>query len=228
MHYDPQTNMTNMKLRKRGNLLHTQESTKESAINWAARPETKAKDTFLRNLSVASILVLCAVTLRSGALPELTPATDVILTAATDHSLLDEQLGKLSFVSALFPEAVLVFGESIDDKLTLPASTGTVTHTWSQQEPYTSWATQEREVAASIAGEVAGVYHGIGDEWIVHVSNTDGLSCIYGNLEESTVQTGDTITYGQIIGYLQQGDELVLEVFKNGRSINPSTVFAVR
>ena len=228
MHYKPETNVTNMKLRHRGKLFDTQEATKESAIDWEDHPKAQTKDTFLRNLSVASVLVLCAVTLRSGALPELTPATDVILTAATDHSLLDEQLGKLSFVSTLFPEAVLVFGENADSKLTLPVSSGTVTHTWSQQEPYTSWVTQDREVAASTSGEVVGVYHGIGEEWIVHVCNTDGLSCIYGNLEKPAVQTGDFITYGQIIGCLQQDEELVLEVFKNGRSIDPSTVFTAQ
>ena len=52
-------------------------------------------DQLLKNTGMAAALVLCAVTLRTGAFPTLDPAADVVLAAATDNSLLDDQLGKL-------------------------------------------------------------------------------------------------------------------------------------
>lgn len=178
-------------------------------------------DDMLKNIGVASAFVLCAVFLRSGALPVLDRTTDAILAAATDHSLLDDQLGKLSFVSALFPEAVLVFGENSSTPLLLPVSNEQITHAWSEQEPYTAWISDEGVVTAAADGEVTGVYHGNGDERIVRIMNAEGLTCTYGNLETVKVHIGDEVTTGEVVGTLLQGNEFVFEVEKNGVSIDP-------
>ena len=179
-------------------------------------------DELLKNMGLASALVLCAVLLRSGALPALDPAADVVLAAATDHSLLDDQLGKLSFVSALFPEAVLVFGEQSAVSLVPPTDLEQVTHAWSEQEPYTAWETGGEVVSAAADGEVVGVYHGNGDEQIVKVTSTDGVTCIYGNLERVNVRTGDAVCAGDMVGSLLPGTDFVFEVQKNGVSIDPA------
>lgn len=179
-------------------------------------------DVLLKNLGLAAALVLCAVTLRTGAIPALDPAADVILTAATDDSLLDEQLGKLSFVSALFPEAVLVFGENTIPTLANPVEIEQVTHAWSEQEPYTAWAADGGVVTAAAAGEVTAVYHANGGERIVSVLGEDGYSCLYSNLEYIGVQIGDAVAVGDVIGQLQAGQDLVFEVRRNGISIDPA------
>ena len=179
-------------------------------------------DAFMKNLGIASALVLCAVTLRTGAIPALDPAADVVMTAATDHSLLDDQLGKLSFVSALFPEAVLVFGENAVPTLLNPTDTEQITHAWSEQEPYVAWSSSGGVVISSASGEVTGIYHGNGGERIVHVLNDNGLTCLYGNLEEVSVQTGDAVTVGQSIGKLPPDGNFVFEVRKNGISVDPT------
>lgn len=179
-------------------------------------------DKLLKNLGVASALVLCAVTLRTGTVPALDPAADVILTAATDHSLLSDQLGKLSFVSALFPETVLVFGETSIPTLAKPIDGEQITHTWSEQEPYTAWKADRGVVTAATSGEVTGVYHGNGDERIVQVMDEDGLICRYGNLESVNVRTGDAVSTGDPIGTLLPDEEFVFEVRKNGVSVDPS------
>lgn len=191
-------------------------------IQWKQPPKKRYGDRLLRNMAVAASLVLCAVTLRSGALPELSAATDAVLTAATDDSLLDDQLGRLSFVSALFPEATLVFGESGTDSLALPVSGGVVVHAWSQAEPYMSWRTDSTVVTSAAAGEVIGVYHGNGDERLVQVMGEDGLSCLYGNLAETAVQTGDAVRAGDPIGTLLTGADAVFEVRRDGLSIDPA------
>lgn len=226
MHQDPNTRVTNVKLRQRRSALHIQKASEEEKIDWHQPLKHRRGEDFLRNLTVAAALVLCAVTLRTGAIPQLKPTTDMIMTAATDHSLLDDQLGKLSFVSSLFPEAVLVFGKNAMEQLAMPVGAGVVTHVWSEQEPYMSWQTSEHEVTASAAGEVVGVYHGVGDEWIIQISNDEGVSCIYGNLEQVAVQTGDAIAIGDVIGTLQSSGELALEVFNDGISVDPAVLFA--
>ena len=174
---------------------------------------------FGRNIAVAASLVLCAIAIRTGALPVLDETTDIVLAAATDQSLLDEQLGKLSFVSSLFPETVLVFGTQ-NENLVLPVSIETVEHAWSETEPYLSWYTIERTVTAASEGEVIGIYHSNGNERLVKVRNDD-LVCTYGNLEEVCVTIGDYVTAGDMIGILYEDEPFVMEVWKNGVCINP-------
>ena len=203
----------------------------ETPVQVLPSEKTKEKlfraNDLLKNMGLTSALVLCAVTLRSGALPALDPAADIVMAAATDHSLLDDQLGKLSFVSALFPEAVLVFGENASAELELPDDLAQVTHAWSQQEPYMAWENDGGAVTASADGEVTGVYHGNGDEQIVRIMGNDGMTCIYGNLAEVNVQTGDAILKGEVIGRLLKGEDFVLELQKNGISVDP-TIYLTR
>lgn len=214
-----ETQVSAMRVREAARLTEAPEQ--PTVPEWNEPAQRRLGERFLRNLAVASALALCAVTLRTGAIPQLSDATDVVLTAATDQSLLDDQLGKLSFVSALFPEAVLVFGESGSD-LAMPVSGGVVVHAWSEAEPYMSWRTQDEQVKASADGEVIGVYHGNGDERLVQVMGNDGLSCVYGNLAEVSVQTGDSVAAGDVLGTLIAGEDFVLEVRQDGRSIDPS------
>ena len=194
---------------------------RECDVYWEDQSKGRFGEHFTRNLLVASALALCAITLRTGAVPSLTDATDAILTAATDSSLLDEQLGKISFVSTLFPEAVLVFGEQRDIDISLP-SASMVTHAWSEAEPYISWSVDDCTVNAAIQGEVTGVYHGIGDEMIVQISSPQGITCLLGNLNAVQVKTGDAVNIGDHIGDLASGSELVLELRRNGMSIDPA------
>ncbi len=214
-------------LRVRQSSLRTQAQEKhEPKVEWVEPEKKPAGDGFLKNLGVAAALVLCAVTLRTGAIPPLDKTTDAVMTAATDNSLLDDQLGKLSFVSALFPEAVLVFGESSNAELTMPVSGGTVIHTWSEAEPYMSWRTQSTEVTSSLSGEVIGVYHGNGGERLVQILGEDGLSCVFGNLSKVDVQVGDAVRAGDLIGQMMPGEDFVLEVRQNGLSMDPALYFA--
>ena len=194
----------------------------ESGIVMKQAASAVRGDHLLRNMGVAAALVLCAVVLRSGAIPELSQVTDAVLTAATDDSLLDDQLGRLSFVSALFPEATLVFGEHGRQTLEMPISGGMIVHAWSQSEPYMSWRTADQTVRASADGEVIGVYHGNGDERLVQVLGESGLSCVYGNLAQLSVRTGDMVQCGDPIGTLLRGEDLVLEVRRDGMSIDPA------
>lgn len=209
------TQVGRMTVRKRS------EASVDSRIEWKEAEKKRPGERLMSNMTVAAALLICAIALRSGALPELSPEADAVLTAATDDSLLDDQLGRLSFVSAMFPEASLVFG-AMDDALALPVSGGAVVHAWSAQEPWTAWQTGNRTVTASADGEVIGVYHGNGDERLVQVLGADGLACLYGNLAEVAVSTGDAVAAGDPIGTLMTGADAVFEVRRDGMSIDPA------
>jgi len=219
-----ETKVSGIQVRK--GLLSHEASSKKAEVVWQEPVKRRFGESFFKNIAVASALVLCAVTLRTGAIPPLSQAADAVLTAATDQSLLDDQLGKLSFVSALFPEATLVFGETHVDTLAVPVSGGVVVHAWSETEPYISWRASGSQVNAVSGGEVIGVYHGNGDERLVQVLNDDGVACLYGNLAEVYVQTGDAVVAGEPLGTLLSGTDCVFELRQNGRSVNPTNYFA--
>ena len=194
------------------------------AIAWREQVKRKPGEELLKNLAVASALVVCALALRSGAVPSLTQPTDAVLAAVSGDPLLDEQLGKLSFVSALFPEATLVFGEQTEDALVMPVSGAAVAHSWSEAEPYISWTCASGQVVSSLDGEVSGVYHGNDEERIVQVTADSGLSCLYGNLASAAVAAGDAVRAGDVLGTLLPGAECVMEVRCNGYSVNPAAL----
>lgn len=191
-------------------------------ICWKTPVKHKLGENLMKNLGVAAALVLCAVTLKGGALPGATGAVDAVLAAATDESLLDDHLGKLSFVSSLFPEATLVFGEKQDNELILPVSGGTVVHVWSSSEPYMSWRTSSRQVLAAGVGTVMGVYHGEDEERLIHIMGENGLSCLYGNLQDAQVSAGESVSPGDVLGTLLEERDCVFEVRQDGVSVDPA------
>lgn len=193
----------------------------KTEVEWIKPTRKRTGEQLTRNMAVAASLVICALALRQGALPGLEGTVDAVMTAVSSDTLLNDSLGKLSFVSSLFPEATLVFGEKRSE-LSMPVSGGMVVHAWSEGEPYIAWRSDSDVVKSSAAGEVIGVYHGNGDERLVQVLGDDGLSCLYGNLSEISVQTGDWVQAGEVIGTVKQGADLVLEVRQNGYSVDPA------
>lgn len=176
----------------------------------------------MRNILVASALVLCAVSLRAGG--AWTLPTDAVLTAATGDTLLNDRLGRLSFVSAVFPRATLVFGESGSGTIAMPVMSASLSHTWTADEPYITWQAGENGVYACMEGEIRGVYHGNGEELLVRLGAPDGLVCVYGNLAEAYVQPGDAVRSGDLIGRLADSGSLSFEVMQDGYSMNPASL----
>lgn len=193
-------------------------------INWREAVQRKLGEELMKNLSVAAALVICVAALRSGALPQLSPATDAVLEAVSGDMLLDDQLGKLSFVSSLFPEATLVFGEQRQEALTLSVDAESIVHAWSEQEPYISWNSRSDAVCAVMSGEIMGVYHGNGEEILVHVMGDDGTLVVYGNLADCRNTTGDRIEQGDILGSLLSDKTCVLELRRDGYSVDPTNM----
>ncbi len=197
----------------------TQQS--DPQVEWVEDKKRCFGDQLSRNLTVTAALLLCAVLLRQGTFPGLSGAADAVVTAVSNDELLNDALGKLTFVGNFFPQAQSVFGEQAD-ALSLPVSAGELVHTWSQSEPYLEWATSVETVTASSAGQVIGVYHGNGDERLVQVLGDDGIACLYGNLQELSVSEGERVKQGDVLGTLLPGMACVMEVRQNGVLIDPT------
>lgn len=195
-------------------------------VQWQQAAKRRWGESLLSNLAVASALLICVIALRTGAVPPLEEAAAAAVSAAAGDSLLDDQLGKLSFVSALFPEATMVFGGQDAETLEMPVMSAALVHAWSQAEPYTTWAAAEDVVTAAASGEVIGVYHGNGEERLVQVRGDGALSCVYGNLCDLQVAAGDRVETGDVIGTLMEGAECVLEVRRDGLSVDPALYLA--
>ena len=71
-------------------------------------------------------------------------------------------------------------------------------------------------------GEVIGVYHGLEEERLVQLMGANGLSCLYGSLGEVCVSTGDRVRKGELLGHILPGTECVLEVRRDGYSVDPA------
>ncbi|MBR4081325.1 MAG: hypothetical protein IKK21_06035 [Clostridia bacterium] len=196
-----------------------------STVQWIEPPKASRWASLTKNLAVSAALLVSLVALRSGAIPSAVSLTGAVMTAATNDTLLDDQLGKLTFVSSLFPEATLVFGETNGEGvLACPVSGGEVVQTWSEETPYVMLSSDGKSVCSAIDGEVMGVYHGDGEELLVHVQRSDGLSVICGNLASVQVQTGDAVCTGMLLGYLPDGAACALEVRQDGWSIDPTSL----
>ena len=190
-------------------------------IQWRTKPKRSWAEELLKNIGVAAALVICAVAVRSGSVGQA-DWSDALLAAATGDTLLDDQLGKLTFVSTLFPEATLVFGETAAETLAQPLQGGSVVHAWSQQEPYLTYQGTDASVQCAIDGEVMGVYHAEDEALMIRVRRADGLECCYGGLSESLVSTGDAVRAGQLLGVGAPSGQAVLEVRRDGYSVDPT------
>lgn len=192
------------------------------AVEWRQPVKRARGEELLKNISVAAALLVCIVMLRNGAMPQASNLTDAVLAAATDDSLLDDRLGKLSFVSALFPEAVLVFGQNVLEPFSMPVQASATVHTWSESEPYVAWTADSTCVFAAISGEVAGIYHGMDEELIIRITNDRQTSAIAGNLRSVNVSVGDSVEQGELIGWIGEGSYCTFEVQNNGQSVDPA------
>lgn len=196
-------------------------NSKQATVEWHQTVRKVWPEELLKNISVASALLVCLVMLRSGAVPQAAGMTDAVLAAAANDALLDDRLGKLSFVSALFPDAVLVFGQDTVEQIAMPVQASATVHTWSESEPYVAWTSESTCVFAAISGEVSGIYHGMDEELLIQIAGEHQTSVITGNIASVNVDVGDFVEQGELIGWIGEGSYCSFEVQDNGQSIDP-------
>ena len=179
-----------------------------------------------RNLALAGMLLLTVTAVRSAHLP----TGETVLTAV--QSLIDgpwdDRLGKISFVSTLFPEAVSVFFESPTEEALVSPCFGRISHPWRSDEPYIGYAADDSRVFAVAPGQVMSVAHGNGEELVVRVRQEDGLETLYYGLVSLAVREGDIVTGQTCLGRALPSREILIEVRRSGLPIDPTPLLSPR
>ena len=172
-----------------------------------------------RNVFVGALILLTVLSLKGGT----SGAVEAV--QASLHQDWDERLGRLTFVSNLFPDAVEVFFPS-SDTLTAPCF-GETTHGYSADEPYLGFDPADKNVYPARAGEVANIAHGEDEERIVELAHGDGLSTVYYNLAEVYVKEGQTLNESDVLGAANQGG-VCLEARRDGLPFDPTGLMTPR
>ena len=195
---------------------------KKDSFTWLRSGKTHFAERLTRNVAIAAAVLLCAVAIRNGALPQ---AQDVFSAVQQSVNMnLDETLGKLTFVSNLLPESALVFLNSNETiQVTAPVH-GEIVHAWREAEPYVALLGVSSDVRAASGGQIMNVAHGDAEERIVRIRHDNGLETMYYNLEESYVAEGDKVFEGDIIGHTADKQPVYFELRRNGRSIDPTSL----
>jgi len=196
-------------------------SEKSAGLNYL--PEAKKisfGERLTRNLALAGMMILTITAVRNAKMPD----GKTVLTAiqnTVDHQW-DDNLGKISFVSNIFPEAVSVFfAESLDIPLVAPCF-GVISHPWSVTMPYLSYTSDDRKVYSVASGQVMGLGHGLNEEKIVRIRYADGIEALYYQLADLNVSEGDFVDVNTCIGECLEDGQTVIEIRKDGLPIDPT------
>lgn len=190
-------------------------------------PEKKAPGNRLsRNLAITGLLLLTITSVRNAKLPD----GNTVMTAV-EHLVdadWDDDLGKISFVSNLFPETLSVFlNTPYEERLTAPCF-GDIVHPWKKDEPYLGYQTADLSVYSAASGQVMNLAHGLNEEKILRIRHDNGLETIYYNLDKVFVEEGDVVTVHTCIGEIIKNEKMLMETRKDGLSIDPTAYIDAR
>lgn len=175
-----------------------------------------------RNTAFLMLLLVCLASIHNQHLPD----GRTVLTAvqSTVDQEWDESLGKITFVDNMMPETLAVFFQTEElYALSLPC-TGTLVHSWETHAPYVSFDAKG-SVSAIADGEVMSISHDSADQLSLRIRHEKGLESIYYHLAATSLREGDQVTAGHVVGTLQNDHHLVLDVRRNGLSIDPTAYF---
>ena len=190
------------------------------------KPVHSPTEKLVRNLALAGMLILTVVSIHNAELPDgKTVQTAVQGLIDTPW---DESLGKISFVSTLFPEAVSVFFSSHPDLQLLAPCSGFQSHSWNSQEPYLAYQSSDGKVYAAADGQVMSLAHGLNDERIIRIRHSDSIESLYYNLTNVAVAEGDFVSASTLLGYCMDNLTAVIDIRNHGKSVDPSAYIVPR
>ena len=175
-----------------------------------------------RNTAFLMLLLVCLASIHNQQLPD----GRTVLTAvqSTVDQEWDESLGRITFVDNMMPQTLSVFFQEEETySLSLPCN-GTLVHLWETHAPYVSFDTTG-SVLAIADGEVMSLSHDSTDQLSLRIRHENGLESVYYHLASTPLREGDMVSSGEAVGSLQEGHNLVLDVRRNGLSIDPVAYF---
>ena len=202
--------------------IHAAEMPKEEEKPYQEIVQPVRGQRLARNCALTALLLLTVVSVRNEQLPSGQTVFQAV--QALSGEGWDESLGKISFVSALVPDTVAVFGGGQETQYALssPAMSGVMTHAWSKDEPYLSYRSGDGKVYAMGNGQVMSVTGSADNGYSLRVRQSDGLETLYYDLAAVSVREGDPIEAQACIGQCLNERETVVEVRRDGIALDPT------
>ena len=87
-------------------------------------------------------------------------------------------------------------------------------------------ASQGTPIYAIASGQVTSAYYNTANGYMVTIAHGNGYGSLYGHMTHYVVSAGDTVSQGQVIGYVgstgwSTGPHLHFEIHVNGATVNP-------
>lgn len=201
-------------------IIQRKTSVQEPAFEWIPAKKKKPAQRLFANIIAATAILLCATVVQATNIPQAQSVFQALQSSVNLN--LDESLGKLSFVSNLLPESALVFWNDNASTEILAPVEGDIIHVFTSNEPYISMKSAVSQVRCAQDGEVMSIAHGNDDELIVRVRHNSNLETLYGNLKTVWVTEGEALYQEDLIGEVIDGKELVFELRRDGRAVDPT------
>lgn len=182
-----------------------------------AEEERPGGDKLPLQLFICGAICLAIVGMKHIDLPIADQALDGLKIAVTAQSDVDKALGKLKFVTNLFPDTAQVFSPSVQP-VSLPVA-GQITQV-GQAAPYAvEVIAQGTQVVPSVAaGRVFFAGSSVSYGTMVRVVHAGGYETIYTGLVPS-VKVGEEIEAGQTLGVLDDGAAFCFMVYLDGAAV---------
>lgn len=173
-----------------------------------------------RNTAFLMLLMVCLASIHNQQLPN----GKTVLTAVqqTLDSPWQEDLGKITFVDNLIPESLSVFfTQPADHSFSLPCS-GSMVHAWQAEAPYVSFLPHTPAALCMADGEVMNVSHTSEGTLSLRIRHDNGTESVYYHLAEVFCREGDAVKEGDTVASIQEGENLLVDVRRDGLSIDPA------
>ncbi len=199
----------------------------KDALPYEEIPLPERKSGFLklnRNVAFLMLLMVCLASIHNSTLP----SGKTVLTALqqTVDSDWDETLGQITFVDQLLPQTLSVFfAQPMNTSLSLPCL-GSMAHPWQADAPYVSFVPDTSAALAMADGEVMNVSHGADNALTLRIRHDSGLESVYYHLSAVFCREGDIVKKGDTIATISQGQNLVVDVRRDGLSVDPAAYFS--
>lgn len=191
------------------------------------RARAVSKPDYMKHMS-RSTLIVCAVIMGVAAVRALpfdwAQQAVAAMSGAVNMSVdLDKTLGELKFVREVIPDSAMVFWSGGAGEYSAPFS-GSVTHTFSEEQPWLEYSGQNQEVRSVRSGRVVQLEQGDAGDWAVRIEHADGMETVYAFLSDTSVQEGDSVAAAQEIGRASgaNGARIYFEMRVDGKPVDPS------
>lgn len=191
------------------------------------RARAVSRPDYMKRMS-RSTLVVCAVIMGVAAVRVLpfdwAQQAVAAMSGAVNMSVdLDKTLGELKFVREVIPDSAMVFWSGGAGEYSAPFS-GSVTHAFSEDQPWLEYSGQNQEVRSVRSGRVVQLEQGDAGDWAVRIEHEGGMETVYAFLSETSVQEGDSVAAAQQIGRASgaNGARIYFEMRVDGTPVDPS------